>query len=72
MSNTIDLTPTPAGYAAMGATFVAQLRQDFTKTRREDATAILKSVLDIAVGLGSAIETQQEKRELIDALCSRI
>jgi hypothetical protein len=72
---TIDLTPDSDGYTAFGAAFVAQLRQDFLKARREDATFLLESVIDLAFAFGFTAGTMgDEARGIVlrDKLFSRI
>ena len=72
---TIDLTPDANGYAAIGAMFVAQARDDFKASRREPATFILGSIIDLAFGIGYAAGTVNDKAEtdrLRDAFFARI
>lgn len=45
--DTIDLTPTAEGYAAIGRRFVASILSDVKVSRRKDAAAILDSLLEI-------------------------
>lgn len=75
MTDTIDLTPTPEGYAAIGATLVCQLRHDFRKARKEPAVSILAAVLDIAFAFGYATGETGDRakgKELLDAMYARI
>ena len=48
---TIDMTPTPEGYANIARTFAGSILSDVKVSRREDARAILDSLVEIVAYL---------------------
>jgi len=70
--SSINIEPSAEGYANIGATFVAQVVADVKAARREDAVALIRSIIDIAACLGRECETQEQKEQLVDKLMGRV
>lgn len=77
---TVDMTPTPDGYAAIAATFARSVIDDVKRSRQPDASALLVNALEIAFYLGTVaakgvhdpIMTPAEMRDLRDSMTVRI
>lgn len=68
LEGTIDLSPTDDGWTIIAERFLSSTRGDFTERRREDATVILGSIVEIVFYLGSKNVGTVEARDLRDRL----
>lgn len=68
----IDLTPTKQGYAAMAAMFGENVVGQVSREQRENARALIGSVINIAGHLGNAMaQGDEEAKEAYEWLVER-
>lgn len=74
--NTIDLTPSADGYAAIGAMLINTVIGDVKRGRQDAAVYLLTTVIDIAFEIGRAAQEQDvvhaDGAKLRDALFARV
>lgn len=69
----IDLTPTKQGYAAMAAMFAENVLGQVNREQRENARALIGSIVNIAGHLGNAMaQGDEEAKEAYDWLVERL